>query len=125
MKLNKKIKWTLGTLGMTAITTIPISVALIGCSKSDDGSSNSNDNNDNNKPSQDNSLINDNFESNMQDLNKPFDDSTTQEQYNKIKLVADNWDSKNKTSNLDTTTAYEIANNWLNNATQNKLKICY
>lgn len=74
IKLNKKIKWTLGVLGMTTIVAVPMSVALIGCSKSNDGSSNSNDNNDNNKPSQDNSLINDNFASNMQDLSIPFDD---------------------------------------------------
>lgn len=105
MKLNKKIKWTLGMLGMAAITTIPMSVALVSCSKGDD-----------------NSLINDNFVANMQDLNKPFDDSTTQEQYNKIKLVANNWDSKNISTNLDTTVANEIANNWLNNATQKQIE---
>ena len=38
MKLNKKIKWTLGMLGMAAITTIPMSVALVSCSKGDDNS---------------------------------------------------------------------------------------
>ena len=90
---------------MAAITTIPMSVALVSCSKGDDDS-----------------LINDNFVANMQDLNKPFDDSTTQEQYNKIKLVANNWDSKNKSTDLDATTANEIANNWLNNATQKQIE---
>lgn len=58
----------------------------------------------------------------MHDLNIPFDNSTTQEQYNKIKLVANNWDSKNKSTNLDTIAANEIANNWLNNATQKQIE---
>ena len=36
MKLNKKIKYSLGILGLTGITVIPLSLSLIGCSKTND-----------------------------------------------------------------------------------------
>lgn len=36
MKLNKKIKYSLSILGLTGITVIPLSLSLIGCSKTND-----------------------------------------------------------------------------------------
>lgn len=63
-----------------------------------------------------------NLTSNMKDINTPCFDSVNQEQYNKIKLVANNWKSKIESINIDTTIANEIANNWLNNATQKQIE---
>ncbi|MBU3830651.1 MAG: hypothetical protein H9897_00600 [Candidatus Ureaplasma intestinipullorum] len=36
MKLNKKIKYSLSILGLTGITVVPLSLSLIGCSKTND-----------------------------------------------------------------------------------------
>lgn len=42
MKISKKLKWSLGLVGLTAMTVVPMSVALSSCSS---GSSDNNDNN--------------------------------------------------------------------------------
>ena len=102
MKLNKKLKWTLAALGMTAITTIPMSIVLVSCSKEKEELS-----------------INDDF---IQDISNPNStiNNVDQKIYEKAKYISENFQSKlnqESTLNFD-----EIINNWLNNATQKQIE---
>ena len=45
MKLTKKLKWSLGLVGLTAMAVVPMSVALVSCGGNGDSSSNQGNNN--------------------------------------------------------------------------------
>ena len=45
MKFNKKLKWSLGLVGLTAMTFVPMSVALVSCGGNGDSSSDQGNNN--------------------------------------------------------------------------------
>ena len=45
MKFNKKLKWSLGFVGLTAMAVVPMSVALVSCGENGDSSSNQGNNN--------------------------------------------------------------------------------
>ena len=44
MKFNKKLKWSLGLVGLTAMAFVPMSVALVSCGGNEDSSSNQGNN---------------------------------------------------------------------------------
>ena len=44
MKFNKKLKWSLGLVGLTAMAAVPMSVALVSCGGNGDSSSNQGNN---------------------------------------------------------------------------------
>lgn len=92
-----------GMLGMAAITTIPMSVALIGCSKGDS----------------DQLSIDNDFVENIKDPNASINGIDNQI-YQQAKFVSENFIKKLQQNEYND--YYEIANRWLNNATQRQIE---
>lgn len=103
MTISKKMKWTLSLIGLTTMSIIPMSIALVSCSR---------DNNEN--------LLDDKFIDNIQDENIP-NEGADLDIYNKAKFISQNY--SNKYSNIvSNAKVSNIALDWLNNATQKQIE---
>lgn len=104
MKISKKLKWTLGLIGLTSISIIPMSVALTSCGNGGD--------------KYNNDEFSTNFVENMKDPNASI--LINESKYNQILKIHDNYLDMIKNTSVNSPN--ELAANWLESATEKDIE---